>query len=200
MRAARSLGLSAWGRPKARRRLLWALLAVALAALAWDAAALWRAQRWNQAIQEGRALQAAGEQAARAPEALPPEVRFAIAAEQAAGGNADAALDGWRALQIENTPLGQAARFNAANALLREAERLRGGQQPGQAIALVELAKENLRELLRRDPAHWAARYNLERAQRLQPDPDEGEVAPAAAPRDAERAATTMRGVSQGLP
>ncbi|MDZ5458335.1 hypothetical protein [Azohydromonas lata] len=200
MRAARSLGLSGLGRPKVRWRLLWALLAAVLAALAWDAAALWRAQRWNEAIRQGRAQVQAGEQAARSPETLPPEVRFAIAAELAASGNGDAALDGWRALQSENTPLGQAARFNAASALLREAERLRGGPQPGQAIALVELAKENLRELLRRDPQHWAARYNLERAQRLQPDPDEGETAPAAAPRDAERAATTMRGVSQGLP
>jgi mxaK protein len=196
MRVTQSLGLSA----KGRRRLLWGLLAAVLAAWAWDAAALWRAQRWNHVIQEGRAVAVAGALAARAPDAVPAEVRFAIAAELAASGSGDAALDGWRALQSASTPLGQAARFNAANALLREAERLRGGQQPGQAIALVELAKENLRELLRREPGHWAARYNLERAQRLQPDAEEADVAPAAAPRDAERAATTMRGVSQGLP
>jgi mxaK protein len=194
MRATHSLGLSR----RVRARLLAALLLVALAALAWDAVALWRALGWNQVIVQQRTLAEAGETARRAPEALPPEVRFAIASEQAAAGDGSAALDGWRALQAA-TPLGRAARFNAANALLREAERLRAGQQPGQAIALVELAKESYRELLRQDPGHWAARYNLERAQRLQPDADEAETAPAA-PRDAERAATTARGVTQGLP
>jgi mxaK protein len=195
MRATHPLGLSR----RVRARLLVALLLVALAAVAWDAAALWRALGWNRVIAQQHARAEAGETTRRAPEALPPEVRFAIAGEQAAAGDGPAALDGWRALQAD-TPLGRTARFNAANALLREAERLRAGQQPGQAIALVELAKESLRELLRQDPGHWAARYNLERAQRLQPDADEADTAPAAAPRDAERAATTARGVAQGLP
>lgn len=183
-----------------RRRLLWVLLVAVLAALALDGAALWRMREWNRVIQERRALAVAGAVAASDPHALPAQVRFAIAAEAAASGNAEAALDGWRALQSHETTLGRAARFNAANALLREAQRLRAGPQPGQAIALIELAKESYRELLRQEPDHWAARYNLERAQRLQPDADEAESAPAAAPRDAERAATTMRGVAQGLP
>lgn len=195
MRAAAAVGLSA----ALRRRALPLLLAAALLALVADAVALWRALGWNQAIAQGGAVAAAGPRATSDPDSLPAEVRFAIAAERAAGGQGDAALDGWRALQAEPTPLGRAARFNAASELLRQAERLRAGQQPGQAIALVELAKENLRELLRQDPHHWAARYNLERAQRLQPDAEEGEAA-AAPPRNAERAATTMRGVAQGLP
>lgn len=181
-----------------RLRLVAAVLLAALLALAWDAAALWRALGWNRVIARQQALAQVGEAARRAPDSLPPEVRFAVASEQAVAGEGPAALDGWRALQAD-TPLGRAARFNAANALLREAERLRAGPQPGQAIALVELAKESYRELLRQDPGHWVARYNLERAQRLQPDADEAETAPAA-PRDAERAATTARGVAQGLP
>ncbi|WP_157266233.1 MxaK protein [Azohydromonas aeria] len=183
-----------------RRWALPLLLAGMLLALALDAAALWRALGWNRAIEQGSVIAAAGPRAMEDPDSLPAEVRFAMAAERAAGGQGDAALDGWRALQAEPTPLGRAARFNAASELLRQAERLRAGQQPGQAIALVELAKESLRELLRQEPGHWAARYNLERAQRLQPDADEAEAAPAAPPRDAERAATTMRGVGQGLP
>ena len=42
--------------------------------------------------------------------------------------------------------------------------------------------------------------YNLERAQRLVPDPDEADEAPPELNRNAERAATTMRGYSPGLP
>lgn len=195
MRTAHTLGLNR----RAGRHVLGVLLVAALGALAWDGLALRRAQGLNTVIVQRQALAAAGAQAASAPQALPAELRFAVASEQATAGNDAAALDAWRALQ-SGTPLGRAARFNAANALLREAGRLRAGEQPGQAIALVELAKENYRELLRQDPGHWAARYNLERAQRLQPDGDEAETAPAAAPRDAERAPTTARGVAQGLP
>jgi mxaK protein len=77
---------------------------------------------------------------------------------------------------------------------------VRAGTQPGLAIPLLELAKEGYREVLRHDPGQWDARYNLERAQRLLPDPDESLVEPADGRRDAERAVTTMRGYSPGLP
>jgi mxaK protein len=96
--------------------------------------------------------------------------------------------------------LGAAARYNSANLLMRQAIALRAGSEPGKAIALIELAKENYRDLLRADPLYWEARYNLERAQRLLAEPDELEAAPPESRRDAERAATTMRGYSPGLP
>ena len=84
---------------------------------------------------------------------------------------------------------------------MREAVVVRASAQPGQAIALIELAKEGYRDVLRLDPQNWQARYNLERAQRLLADPDELlEAAPPETKRDAERAATTMRGFSPGLP
>jgi mxaK protein len=47
---------------------------------------------------------------------------------------------------------------------------------------------------------HWDARYNLERAQRLLPDPDDEDTTSVGLPRNRERAATTMRGYSPGLP
>ena len=98
--------------------------------------------------------------------------------------------------------LGQAAAsYSSANLLLRQAFVERAGMQPGQAIALIELAKELYRDVLRADPQHWDSRYNLDRAQRLLPDPDEAlEAAPPDINRNAERAATTMRGYSPGLP
>ena len=176
---------------KRRTRAVLALLAVVLAAMAFDAARLWQQHRWNTTI-------AAGVPAAAAS-AAPPEVQFAQAYAQAASGAHEEALNRYRALQ-GGSPLAQAARFNSANLLMRQAIDVRAGAQPGQAIPLIELAKENYRELLRNDPENWDARYNLERAQRLLPDPDESIAAPADTKRDAERAVTTMRGFSPGLP
>ena len=105
----------------------------------------------------------------------------------------------YRALQGD-ARLGAAARFNSANLLVRQAVEVRATTQPGQAIALLELAKEYYRDVLRDDPTQWDARYNLERAQRLLPDPDEDDAGPIGQERNRERAVTTMRGYSPGLP
>lgn len=170
------------------RRLLLLAALMAAAALA-DGVLLARDLQRN-------ALIAAGTPPAGSPV---PELRFALAHAQAASGAAQLALDGYRALQSDPA-LGEAARYNSANVLLRQAIELRAGPQPAQALPLVELAKEQYRELLRRNPQHWDARYNLERAQRLQPDPLDSDFEPTAAPRERERAATTMRSQTLGLP
>jgi mxaK protein len=177
-----------------RTRAVFAVLAALLVATAVDGALLWRTQQRNEAIASGRV--ATGR--ATAPSDVP-ELRFALAAAQAASGADEAALNAYTALHAD-TPLGQAARLNSANALLRQAVKVQAGPQPGQAIPLIELAKETLREILRHDPAHWDARYNLERAQRLLPDAEEADLAPDGPARSAERAATTMRAYSPGLP
>ena len=130
---------------------------------------------------------------------LPLPMQFAQAHALAASGADDAALAHYGVLQ-DDTPLGQAARYNSANLLMRQAVALREAEKPGQALALIELAKEHYRDVLRREPSHWNARYNLERAQRLVPDPDEADAPVAGPSRSAERAATTMRGFSPGLP
>jgi mxaK protein len=180
----------------ARTRAVLGLLAIVALAAAIDGALWWRTERRNADIRSGviarqiDARQAASER---------PEIRFALAAAQAASGADEAALNAYTALHAD-TPLGQAARFNSANALLRQAMRVQAGPQPGQAIPLIELAKETLREILRREPSHWDARYNLERAQRLLPDADEADLLPDGPARSAERAATTMRAFSPGLP
>ncbi len=166
------------------------LLAAVTVATAADAALWWRDQRRNAQI-------AAGSVPADAT-GLPAPMLFAQAHALAAGGSDDAALIRYGTLQSDSA-LGQAARYNSANLLMRQAVALRDAEQFGQALALIELAKEHYRDLLRHDPGHWNARYNLERAQRLVPDPEEAEVA-APSDRRAERAATTMRGFSPGLP
>ena len=175
---------------RARVRVVWVLLAGLAAAAAVDGVQLVRAQRWNAQIDGGVTALAT---------AAPPQVRFGFAAAQAASGAQEVALRQYGTLQ-DDPAVGQAARYNTANLLIRQAIALRERSLPGQALALVELAKEHYREVLRRDPGHWHARYNLERAQRLVPDPEELEPEPVGPQRAAERAATTMRGYSPGLP
>lgn len=187
------------------RRLAWAGLALLAGFACLDAGLWWRAETLNARVErvwrgaaDGAATDGAVAEGADAADA-PPELRFAHAYALAAAGAADAALTRYGALQSD-TPLGQAARFNTANLLLRQGAVLRASAHPGQALAYVELAKETYRELLRNDPFDWPARYNLERAQRLVPDPDEVEETAPDVNRNAERAATTMRGYSPGLP
>ena len=174
-----------------RTRFVLAALGLAVAAALFDAAVLWRAAQTNALIASGRPTPDAPGQ--------PPELRFAQAHAQAASGARDTALNRYRALQSDPR-LGAAARYNSANLLVRQAIEVRASAQPGQSIALLELAKEYYRDVLREDPAHWDARYNLERTQRLLPDPDDEEAAPLGQERNRERAVTTMRGYSPGLP
>ena len=187
-------------------RTLWLLLALLALVAAVDCARLLQHQRWNGLIMSGAVPADVG------PESNPvPELRFAIAHAHAASGaqsglpagganrDEEAALNRYRTLQGDSA-LGQAARFNSANLLLRQALRLQAAEQRGAAVPLVELAKETYREVLRNDPQHWPARYNLERAQRLLPDPEDGDNGLAELPQQAERSATTMRGYSPGLP
>jgi mxaK protein len=174
-----------------RTRVVLVLLALALATAAIDGARTWALHRWNELIEAGPLPPDATE--------VPAEVQFAQAAALAASGAGDAALQRFRALQGD-TPLGQAARYNSANLLMRQAAVVQDGAQPGMAITLIELAKEIYRDVLRVDPEHWDARYNLERAQRALPDPEELEESTTGPQRNAERAATTMRGYSPGMP
>jgi len=169
-------------------RWVWAAAVLLLAAAAADTWTLWRAQRWNALIASG-AVPADGSR---------PELRFARAHALAARGDNDAALKQYQALR-DDPVVGVAARYNGANLLVRQAIEVRKTAQPGQAIALLELAKQGYRELLRQEPAHWDARYNLERAQRLLPDPEPGDDV-LGEPPARERAATTMRGERLGLP
>lgn len=171
-------------------RAVWLLLAVALVAAAAEAALWWRDQRRNAQIASGTVLADAT--------GLPAPMAFSQAHALAASGADEAALTRYGTLKGDSQ-LGQAARYNSANLLMRQAVALRDAEQPGQALALIELAKEHYRDVLRHDPGHWNARYNLERAQRLVPDPEEAEFA-VPPERRAERAATTMRGFSPGLP
>lgn len=185
------MGLSRLASRSRLARVAAALLALVAAAALVD---LWR---WWGAQQLAARLALVADTTARDDD--PPLLRFARAAVLEQRGEVDAALNAYRSLHADPA-LGLAARYNAANLLLRRALELRDAANPGQALTLIELAKQGYRDVLRHDPGHWDARYNLERAQRLQPEPEDMD-APMPEPRnDAERAATTMRGVAPGLP
>jgi mxaK protein len=166
---------------------------VLLAALALHDA--WRLRQ----ISRTNELIAAGTPPPTDDAGAPRELRFAQAHARAASGAGEAALNRYAALHADDA-IGRAARYNSANLLLRQAIELRASTEPGQALALIELAKENYRQILRSNPDDWDARYNLERAQRLVPEPEPSDEEPPDLQRNAERAATTMRAYSPGLP
>jgi mxaK protein len=177
--------------PRRVGRWLGAALAAVAVLAALDG---WRWQRDSRLNQRIAAGGPGGDTAG-----APAELRFALAHAQAASGAHEAALARYGTLQ-EDAALGRAARYNSANLLLRQAIELRATAEPGQALALIELAKENYRQILRDAPDEWDARYNLERAQRLVPEPEQADDEPPDLKRNAERAATTMRAYSPGLP
>lgn len=138
------------------------------------------------------------------PDERRPFLAFAAAARSGAAGDYLRALTLYKRLsQDAPAALRSAARYNSANLHLREAIRLReSGDAVGmtQSLPLLELAKQGYRDVLRDDPQQWDARYNLERALRLAPEADEGDDSPAPPPLASERAVTTMKALSLGLP
>jgi mxaK protein len=180
--------------PRSRLRSLGVMLVLCLATFSLAGGAWWRLERDDALAAAGGVTQLPLERVMASP-----TLRFARARELAATDDFEGALALYRTL-FKDPALGTAARYNNANLLMRQAERLRESEGVGQAVPLIELAKQGYRDVLRAEPGHWDARYNHERAQRLQPDPED-ETAAIGGPRnDAERAAITIRGVPQGLP
>ena len=60
--------------------------------------------------------------------------------------------------------------FNLANLYLERAVELERADELQAAMSLVELAKQNYREILAADPHHWDSRHNLSRALEMLPD------------------------------
>ena len=152
------------------------------------------AQQWNARIRSGRLLDL--------PEAgMPSAALFARAAALDAKGDVEGALNLYKRIEEQpGNPLAHDAAYNAATIYLRRASAAGGPASDPQTIPLVELAKEGYRNLLRQDPADWDARYNLDRALRLMPEPDDDDSGAGNPPIGAERAPTTMRGFTLGLP
>ncbi len=70
----------------------------------------------------------------------------------------------------DNEQFSAAAKYNMANLYLHKALVAQQRDERDIAIPLIELAKQNYRELLRINNADWQTKYNLERALQLYPD------------------------------
>lgn len=146
-------------------------LAFAVAALGFGALAGYEASRLYETVRVNRAIAvaASGTYAGDVPQA-----RLAQANTLSRTGRQDAALAVYNGLIVRDRTdaAGQAALFNLGNMLLR-ASRALEASDAFQAQAMVELAKQRYRELLRVNPEDWDARYNLERALWMAPEAQE---------------------------
>src|SRR5262249_7284820 len=85
----------------------------------------------------------------------------------------DGALGAYKSIiQANREDLRRVALYDLGNLYLRQALQV-GLEDEGQSLPLLELAKQSYRDLLRRDPDDWDARYNLERTLRLAPESDD---------------------------
>ncbi len=85
----------------------------------------------------------------------------------------DGALAAYKGIiQSGREDLRRIALYDLGNLHLRQALQA-GLSDEALSLPLLELAKQSYRDLLRRDPNDWDARYNLERTLRLAPEEDD---------------------------
>lgn len=99
-----------------------------------------------------------------------PEGEFAHALALSREGDTQGAIQAYKhVIRSERADLSRAALYNLGNVYLRESLQ-QGIDAVAHSLPLIELAKQSYREVLREDPEHWDARYNLERALWLAPE------------------------------
>jgi mxaK protein len=178
-----------------------AVVAVALAALtASECLRLQHAQSMNAAVAEWSGATISSPRAtAGAPDHLQPETRLARAVALAKV-DYDGALAAYKAIvQSNRDDLRLIALYDLGNLHLHRAIQY-GLADEAQSLPLTELAKQSYRELLRRDPTDWDARYNLERALRLAPEDDDGADEDTGPPDPREHERSTIADPRMDLP
>lgn len=149
--------------------LPWALLAILLAACAYEGYALHRDAGYNRLLAQPEQIQLDDDSA--------PLLVFAKAYElERAGNHSEAQRLYSSILQQGDEAFRAAAHYNLGSVYLRQAATLWhavGVLEYARVNTLVALAKENLRASLRLDPDNRDARFNLEYAHRITPPPKE---------------------------
>ena len=84
-------------------------------------------------------------------------------------------------------------KYNLANLYFREASQLDESGDDDLAMPLIELAKQNYKEILRIDENHLDAKYNLELALIVAPDNDPADTLEERNPEHSSRALTTIQ-------
>ncbi len=153
----------------------------------------WQIERYNSAI-------AVGDYTAAGRGRLPHNA-FARAYDLQQQGKLFDALVLYHELAEQGpTELAGYARFNLANLHLHQALQVEGSEARDLLLPLVELAKTAYREQLRLDSGDWLAKYNLERALQLLPDPRVQAARDPQAPLRGPRSVIRIEAESQGLP
>ena len=112
----------------------------------------------------------------------------------------DGALAAYKAIiQGGREDLRRIALYDLGNLHLREALQV-GLEDEAQSLPLLELAKQSYRDVLRRDPENWDARYNLERALRLAPEDDDDTDEDTGPPDPREHERSTIADPRMDLP
>jgi tetratricopeptide (TPR) repeat protein len=136
---------------------------------------------------------------AGAADHLPPEARLARAVALSRL-DYDGALAAYKSIiQSNREDLRRIALYDLGNLNLRQSVQY-GLADEAQSLPLTELAKQSYRDLLRRDPTDWDARYNLERALRLAPEEDTDATEDAAPPDPREHERSTIADPRMDLP
>jgi mxaK protein len=154
---------------RAADKLIAVLIAALIIAVVYDSYHLWRASQLNREIASmdpGEVV--SGEH---------PRLRFARAYALAQDGEFEAALEAYAGIDMaQGDRLHADIAYNLANLYLRRSLEYRESGADDLALPLVELAKENYRELLRRESSDWSSKYNLELALRIAPETELAEV------------------------
>jgi mxaK protein len=187
--------------------MAFALVAVALAAAAvGESLRLQHAQSINAAVATWSRVVAPAAQSqppawatAGAADHLSPEARLARAVALSRV-DYDAALAAYKEIiQSNRNDLRLVALYDLGNLHLHHAIQAGLGDE-AQSLPLTELAKQSYRDLLRRDPNDWDARYNLERSLRLAPEDDDANDEDTGPPDPREHERSTIADPRMDLP
>lgn len=155
-----------------RRHLPWwfhPVLALVLVGIVFETGRLCRIHHLHLALADPASIQMDDD--------TPALLVFAKACQFDRDGRHSEAIGLYQSLRnTEDTDLRERALYNLATHYLRDAAVLwnsRGVLEYPRVNTLVELAKENYREVLRLNPGNWNARHNLEYAYRITPPPKE---------------------------
>lgn len=160
---------------------------------------LWQGWQVYQVLQFNQAL--AANELAQAAAHASPAGQLARARLLASQGQSQEAAVLYGELQAAADPRIRAvATFNLGNLYLTQALAVDLKTARDLAVPLLELAKESYRSRLREDSGDWEAKYNLERALALLPDPKEQPLTDWQAPERSQRSVLVEDSELQGLP
>jgi mxaK protein len=131
-----------------------------------------------------------------------PENQFAYAWHLHQQGLFEQAVDAYgRAERVVASDFVKVIHYNMGNLYLEQAIEVAEQMGIDRATALADVAKDLFRTALKQDPDFWAAKYNLEAAQRLSRDLPLGDLQESGAAEEAsEELWSAMPGFPLGLP